>query len=150
MPLPTRSWAETLRRDGLKPARQAPCLQVTVPLLPSIESWAMQSARPKNQHSFPERTAMPDRPDSSPEPTTYMACRNGGSWDTSVYVFQPLQCLSGALGHQAEVTKCLQASARHQHLHQRKGKSLTPILEPGTCLGMDHWTIVSGQTTKGF
>lgn len=27
-----------------------------------------------------------------------------------------------------------------------KGKSLTPILEPGMFLGMDRWTTVSGQT----
>lgn len=57
---------------------------------------------------------------------------------------------AGGLGHQAEVTKCLQISARCQQHHQRKGKSLTPILESGMCLGMGLCTTVSGQTTYGF
>lgn len=141
--LEARSWTKTLRGDSVKPALQAPCLHETALPLPSTESWAMQTARPKNQHSFPERTTMPNLSDSSPELTTYMACRSARSWDTSVYVLQPLQCVPGGLGHQEEVMKCLQVSVRCQHLHQRKGKSLTPILESG--LGRDQWTTVSGH-----
>lgn len=99
----------------------------------------MQSAKPKNEHSFPKRTPMPGGPGSSPEPTTYTSCRNGGSWDTSVWVLQPLQCLSGGLGHPAEVTKCLQVSARCQHLQQRKRQE--PDTHPGTRYVFGHGSL---------
>lgn len=118
---------------------QAPCLCVTVPL-PSAESWAMLSATPKHQHSFPERTPLPDGPESSPEPTTYMACRNGGSWDTSAWVLQPLQCLQEAWAIRQKSQNVCRSLLDASTSTRGKGKSLTPILEPGMCLGMDHWT----------
>lgn len=42
----------------------------------------MQSAKPKNQHSFPRRTSTPDELDSFPEATAYIAYKYGGSLDT--------------------------------------------------------------------
>lgn len=46
---------------------------------------------------------------------------------------------AGGLGHQAEITKCLQVSARCQHLHQRKRQE--PDTHPGTRYVFGHGSL---------